>query len=76
MNEERERLIRELKEEFYFPPNGSSPSEIADYILADRERIVAPLVAIPSQDRLPFFEWISFATDGINATLKLSGVKI
>lgn len=39
----KDELVKELTDKFYFP-HGSDPREIADFILADRKRICAPLV--------------------------------
>lgn len=43
------------------------------FILARDKKIVEPLVKIPSQDKLPMYEWISFAKDGIDQTLTNAG---
>lgn len=80
MNEERERLAKELISLDYEPFLISYHEAIADYILADRKRIVAPLVKIRNENNLiklsSLFELAKIQAEAISETLKLSGVKI
>lgn len=77
MNEEREKLIEELLK--LNLGNTNRPyNEVADFIIADRARIVEPLVNLPTrsvdyQDSM--FIYASRLNEAVQQTLKRAGVK-
>ncbi len=75
---EREKLIEELRmiviNEFNSEMNIHCPNydKLADFILEDRKRIVAPLLKI---DSFEYADIDTYSIDCIDETLKLAGVK-
>lgn len=75
MNTEREKLIERIEEEI-MPVQMGNPRawHIADFILADRKRIVEPLVKYYENDREPDYDG-AIAQDAIDEAIKLAGVE-
>jgi hypothetical protein len=65
MNSERERLIKDLQE----IDCDNNEDSVADYILADRQRLLAPLVEYRGSGM-----GFSHALSAIDATLRLAGL--
>lgn len=74
-NEERERLIDELRTKNWCIGN---PVDIADFIIAERAKIVKPIMKAHKESDYQTFNDSSVKTlkDAIKETLKLSGVKL
>lgn len=82
MNEEREKLIKEIDDLIVDTKHTHGDcyyaNAIADYILEDRNRICAPLVELPKRSvdyGDSMFIYASSQAKAICATLKLAGLK-
>lgn len=72
----RDKLIGELQDKFYFPPNGSSPMEIADFIIIDRAKRKLEILEMwkRSNKSGAIYSFLRQEINQVNKVLKLAGV--
>jgi hypothetical protein len=73
MIQTREELIKEYDEKIghKFP---LYIGEFVDLLIADRLKVVEPLVKLPNKDRIAYEHYVAFTTDAISQTLRNAGV--
>lgn len=78
MNEERYKLIEELKNNIKFLNllNEKGFEDIADFIIADRARIVEPLLKKYTDEERDTYGSFDLLYNDVQETLKRAGVEI